>query len=213
MSSITTIYLIRHGDTEYPTDSSGQKLIYGPEAKLTEKGIQQMHALALRLREAGIQLNTIYTSPFVRARQSAEILARALDISHIIDREDLADIRGPHHIGLAWEKTINGNLPRFTNHETHEQLAARMLRVFYEIYDAERGNHVGIVGHGDPFRVLIYRLQNREGSLPPIAELNTYDYLNKGEAWKLSLDDRRCLVSLDFITTREGRSPRRERED
>lgn len=213
MNSFTTIYLIRHGDVLYPHDSFGRRLIYDPDAPLTDKGIGQIHALALKLREDGVKFDKIYTSPYVRARQTAEILAGDLDIVTLIDREELVDIRGPHHVGLPWEDAIKGNLPRFDDHESHEQLAVRMQRVFNEIFDLEKGNNVGIVGHGDPIRVLIYRLQNSEGSLPLIAELNTYDYLNKGEAWKLSLNNDRRLVSLDFITTREGRSPRRERED
>lgn len=213
MESKTTIYLIRHGDVQYPTDTLGRRLIYGPEAELTEKGIQQMHTLAAKLREAGVQLNKIYTSPFVRVRQSAQILAKDLGVPHIIEREDLSDISGPHHVGLVWERAINGNLLNFADHETHEQLANRMLRVFHEIRETERRKTVVIVGHGDPIRVLVYRLQKSDGRLPPIAQLNTYDYLNKGEAWRLALDDRGSLAEVEFITTREGRSTRRERED
>lgn len=59
-----------------------------------------------------------------------------------------------------------------------------MWQVYQEIYQAERGNSVGIVSHGDPIRVFLYRLVEGWGPLPDISELNKYDYLNKGEAWK-----------------------------
>lgn len=213
MNTLTTIYLIRHGDTAYPTDNTGRRLIYGPEASLTEIGVQQIHMLASRLREDNVRFDKIYTSPYVRTRQSSGILAEDLGVPIPIVKEELIDIGAPHHVGLLWEDISRGNLPIFDDHETHQQVLERIWRVFYEIYNLEIGNTVGVVSHGDPIRVFMYRLQKSDGFLPPIAALNLYDYLNKGEAWKLSIDGDANLVSLDFITTREGRSSRRERED
>lgn len=213
METLTKLYFIRHGDTAYPTDSLGRKLIYGQKAPLTEIGIRQIQTLASRLKEGGIQFSKLYTSPFVRARKTAEIIAQDLNVPVLIEREELADISGPHHVGLLWERAIKGDLPKFEDHETHEQVADRMMRFYNEIKITEAGNTVGVVSHGDAIRVLIYRLQNSMRLLPPIGELNTYDYLNKGEAWKLSLNNDGNLVEVSFIITREGRSPKRERED
>lgn len=119
MSISTTMFIIRHGDTLYPTDNLGRKLIYGPDAPLTETGIGQAHSLSFELKKRGIWLDKIYTSPYVRARQTAEIISGDLGVGTLIEREELIDIRGPHHVGLLWEYAINGSLPRFDDHETH----------------------------------------------------------------------------------------------
>lgn len=212
MDALTRIYLIRHGDIAYPTDSLGRKLLYGPDEPLTEVGKKQIHALAAALREGNVSFNKIYTSPLVRARQTAKIIADNLGVTSLIEREELTDIHGPHHVGMLWEDVIRGDMPRFDDHETHEQVAERMRRIFFEIHRLNIGGSIGIVSHGDPIRVLLYRLHEGEGPPPDIGKLNEYDYLNKGEAWKFTLNDRQ-VVRTEFITTREGRSLKRERED
>ena len=66
------IYLIRHGiaveagTREYEQDS---------ERPLTEKGRKKMRQIARGLRTLGVELDLILSSPYVRARETAEILA------------------------------------------------------------------------------------------------------------------------------------------
>src|SRR4026207_2510595 len=66
------IYLIRHaiaveaGTPEYEQDS---------ERPLTEKGRKKMRQIARGLRTLGVELDLILSSPYVRARETAEILA------------------------------------------------------------------------------------------------------------------------------------------
>lgn len=56
------LYMIRHGEPDYATDS------------LTERGMRQAEAVGHRLASAGI--NRIFSSPLGRARQTAEPLCR-----------------------------------------------------------------------------------------------------------------------------------------
>lgn len=58
------LYIVRHGDPDYTTDS------------LTERGILQAEAVAKRLADAGI--DRIFTSSMGRAKQTAEPLCRLL---------------------------------------------------------------------------------------------------------------------------------------
>ncbi|MEC4985748.1 MAG: phosphohistidine phosphatase SixA [Oscillatoria sp. PMC 1068.18] len=63
------IYLIRHGIAaergSYDRDE---------DRPLTEKGRQRTKKVALRLHEIGLRWETIFTSPLVRAQQTAQIL-------------------------------------------------------------------------------------------------------------------------------------------
>ena len=60
------LYIVRHGDPDYTTDS------------LTEKGLIQAEAVGKRLAATGI--DQVYASPMGRARQTAEPTCRLLDL-------------------------------------------------------------------------------------------------------------------------------------
>ena len=71
------LYLLRHGDAadhndpRYPTDAA---------RPLTTKGSKRTRQLANGLRQMEITFDVIYSSPLVRARQTAEIVARSLKL-------------------------------------------------------------------------------------------------------------------------------------
>lgn len=66
------LYVIRHaiavdeGTSEYESDS---------ERPLTDKGRKKMRQIAKSLRNLGVEFDLILSSPYVRARETAEILA------------------------------------------------------------------------------------------------------------------------------------------
>lgn len=69
------LYLLRHGiaGAAEPTESDGER-------PLTPKGIKRMRRAARGLRRLGISFDAILTSPLVRARQTADIVANALGL-------------------------------------------------------------------------------------------------------------------------------------
>src|SRR5262247_3681236 len=76
------LYLMRHGiavDSDQP----------GPEADgarpLTQKGLKRTRRAARGLRRLGVSFDGILTSPLVRARQTAEIVADALGLADYLD--------------------------------------------------------------------------------------------------------------------------------
>jgi phosphohistidine phosphatase len=70
------IYLFRHGlaidreDPECPPD---------PKRFLTRKGVEKTRAAAMGLRALGLATEMILSSPYVRAMQTAELAAEALE--------------------------------------------------------------------------------------------------------------------------------------
>jgi phosphohistidine phosphatase len=70
------LYLVRHGIAVDPTDPKSPP---EPERPLTAKGVQKTRAAALGLRALGAKPDVLITSPYVRAAQTAEIFAEALE--------------------------------------------------------------------------------------------------------------------------------------
>jgi len=65
--------LIRHGDAQPVDVTSG---LDDADRPLTEKGFQQCRDLAAALRRAGVELGKVVTSPYLRARQTADELLK-----------------------------------------------------------------------------------------------------------------------------------------
>ncbi len=65
------LYIIRHGDPDYTTDT------------LTERGWAQAEAVGKRMADAGI--NRVFSSPMGRARQTAEPTCRLLGLDYTVE--------------------------------------------------------------------------------------------------------------------------------
>lgn len=67
------LYLVRHAIAEDSANYEDDSL-----RPLTDKGRERMKKIAAALREIGVQPDLIVSSPFVRANQTASVLAQAL---------------------------------------------------------------------------------------------------------------------------------------
>lgn len=85
------LYLIRHGIAEEPDVKPDS------ERALTGQGRKQLRTAARSLARAGLTLDVVVTSPLLRARQTAEIFAQALDLgaSQVIESAELAPDGNP----------------------------------------------------------------------------------------------------------------------
>jgi phosphohistidine phosphatase len=75
MASPHEIYLIRHGLAE----ERGPKWPDDTKRPLTDKGMARLKKSARGLVKIGVTFDVMLTSPLVRARQTAEIIAAAFD--------------------------------------------------------------------------------------------------------------------------------------
>ena len=70
------LVLLRHGDAEaYATTAEGDF-----KRRLTPEGIERMRAEAAGMRRLGMTFDVIVTSPLLRARETAEIVAETLGL-------------------------------------------------------------------------------------------------------------------------------------
>ena len=69
------LYLVRHG---IAVDHDAPGIISDTARELTAEGVEKMRRNARALRRLGMEVNQIWTSPLLRARQTAEILSEEL---------------------------------------------------------------------------------------------------------------------------------------
>src|SRR3712207_163192 len=92
---MTTIYLTRHGQTEW---NLNKRLQGWKNSPLTKLGISQAKALGERLKDT--QIDVIYSSPIERAYKTAEIIKGNKDIE-IIKHDGLKEFNYGDWEGLT----------------------------------------------------------------------------------------------------------------
>ena len=146
-----TIYVIRHCSAE------GQ----AADADLTAEGISQAKNLVKFFEE--IEVDRIISSPFVRARRSAEPLAKAKGI-HIEQDSRLAERVVSSHDLKDWlvklEKTFSDFQLKYEGGESSSQA---MMRAFNVIDGLEAGSRTVLVTHGNLMALLLGSFDDKFG--------------------------------------------------
>ena len=75
MASAYELYLIRHGIAE----ERGEAWPDDTKRPLTDRGMARLQEGSARARALGVSFDVVLTSPLVRARQTAEVVAGAFD--------------------------------------------------------------------------------------------------------------------------------------
>jgi probable phosphoglycerate mutase len=155
---VTTILLARHGESDWNRDRRWQGHADRP---LTKRGEQQARALATRL--ADIPLDAIYASDLLRARATADAVARSrgLDVQVVAElrevdvgswsgltRED-ARVRFPEDFA-RWLEGGQG----WHDGESYEAMSERVLAALERIVVEHPDRRVLVVAHGGPIRAI-----------------------------------------------------------
>jgi len=81
-----TLYLLRHG---IATERGAGRYANDSDRPLTAKGRRQLRRAASAIRAMELSFDVILSSPLVRARQTAELIARALHCQHRLELTEL----------------------------------------------------------------------------------------------------------------------------
>lgn len=153
-------FVMRHGEAESNmTGFSSTKL----EAKnpLTPKGEKEIESTATQL--AGEKITLIIASPFERSKQSAEMLAKALDMStdKILYDSRLGEIQLGAMDGVNMEDyhtflNEGGDwwLRKPEGGESWDDVKKRVGEFLYDVDSRYQNEHVLIVAHNSPLRML-----------------------------------------------------------
>jgi broad specificity phosphatase PhoE len=185
---MTTVWLARHGEVHNPGG-----LLYGrlPRIRLSPEGRRQAQALAALLAPQPIQ--AVYSSPMLRARKTAELIAAGHNLRVRLDR-DLHEIRtGWQGEPLTDLERINWDFyahPRSESDESIRAIAERMHRWLGRVLRRHAGGEVVGVSHGDPILILV-------GSLRGLAldsrRIFPTPYIRPATVFRLEFDlERRC---------------------
>jgi broad specificity phosphatase PhoE len=161
-----SIILIRHGETDWNIEGRYQGQADPP---LNSQGLLQAQELVQDLGNSAIDI--LYTSPLLRTKQTANIIASDLGIS-VIDEPRLMEI----HQG-DWQTRLRSEIEHlypelFSNWETNpwkvsppggEHLSEVQTRVYQAVDEILRNQShqtIGLVTHRIPIALIKVRYQN-----------------------------------------------------
>lgn len=162
---ITTIYMVRHGETPWNVEGRYQGQLDPP---LTDKGLWQARSTASELAPLGFE--AIYSSDLARARQTAEALATETGLSIRLDSR-LREIHQGEWQGVligdireAWPDEIDGWENDPWNHhppggESLQAQQARVFAAFDDIAAQHPGGKIAVFTHKLPIALLKIRFQ------------------------------------------------------
>ena len=155
------LYLIRHGETDY---NNSLRFQGQTDIPLNQKGIEQAERAADFLRN--IPLQAIYTSTLIRAKTTAEIIARAKGMElqetdalremsfGIWENMNTKDIQKKY--AKEWKDFFaNPANTKIPQGESMSDAQKRVYPVVQEILDRYPEGDVAFVAHGGIIRVLI----------------------------------------------------------
>lgn len=152
--SMRQILLARHGETDW----NARRWVQGStDTSLNENGVRQAERLSEKLLARGERIERVFTSQMRRARETAEIVARRLNVS-LLACEGLQELNLGEWEGRTWRQIERGWPELFSEWscdkrnvrpprgETYSELLERFVRAVRGIARESRGDAL-IVTH------------------------------------------------------------------
>ncbi|MEI7512627.1 MAG: histidine phosphatase family protein [Candidatus Uhrbacteria bacterium] len=197
-----TIYLIRHGLVE---DAAG--IFYPNTYPLSERGVTDVKTLAAQILEANLKPFRMVSSPHMRTRETAEIIAQAIN-GNVETDERLVEWQVGSWIGkpLVEFRKAAGYLDpppfhlKLDDVESFEAMSERIIRVITdELTKLPEGGLTMIISHREPIVSAILKLQHEE-TWENIPNLD----VPKPCAWKLTFEGDLLIQAIKAFDTSQG---------
>ena len=184
----TRISLVRHGQVHNPL-----QIYYGrlPRFRLSAKGREQAAQAAAFLHDR--QVTAVYTSPLLRARQTAGIIATTLNVPlHrsrlLLEAHSMYNGRSYKELHARNWDIYTGSPPEF---EQPHDIAQRMQRKIGRVRRAHQGQHAVLVSHADPIAWTVLWAAGR-----PLT-VNGRDHLRQA-GLPVDYPTHACVITLSF---------------
>lgn len=157
----TTLYVTRHGETEW---NVAKRMQGRKNSNLTEKGMLQAKQLGDHIKE--MPLHAIYSSPSERTLHTAELIRGKRDIPIIADEhfyeinmgvwegEILADLetKYPEEVNLFWNEPHQF---RSTSGESFFDVYSRVVEGINILLEKHKGESILVVSHAAAAKLLV----------------------------------------------------------
>lgn len=178
--STTTLYLIRHGQTDW---NVAGKIQGHADIPLNETGKAQAQKVAQYLKKKQVSLNGLYSSDLQRAHQTAQEIAAIFALEIILS----ADLREGHFgrlEGLTKQERhdlygplTDEELPEKIGAEPRQQVVARVMNFLKYIAQNRTGNKVAVVTHGYLLSSLLTHLGHKVEELPALTNVSIITFI------------------------------------
>lgn len=194
---MTTLYITRHGETEWNTEGRMQGWNDSP---LTNLGINQAYWLYERLKE--MDFHAIYSSPAGRAYKTAEILKGGRDIE-IIAHDALKEMNLSEWEGLDQNQIKKKDEEQFYNYwkapqlyksmggEDFVELQHRVTSGIREIVENHKDETILIVTHTMALKALMASLRNK-----PISTMWDPPFIKQTSLTIIEIDDDKIKIKM-----------------
>ena len=197
----TTLFLIRHGKVDNPTNT-----VYDGTIRLSQEGQEDMRRLGQTLKRRGERPVAIYTSDYLRTLQSSEEIIKSFPEIPIIPRRELRDTYAPALVGrsLDWLNTVVDDVYtakefKYLSVEKSYIIVRRIKKILDEVKIVHEGESVFVVGHRDPFAFALWKEMYPNKKLPLLSSLKDVTWLDKSEAWKVLYDNEGKIAECELI--------------
>lgn len=164
-SNLATIYIVRHGETEW----NSKKLIQGQsDSPLTKTGVKQAKELSKKLNK--IKFDLVFSSDLLRAKRTAEIIVaeQKLEIatSKLLRERRFGKLEGkPVKTLRAFDelfaKLKHEEIYSYKSSpdvESDEEIVTRLINFLREAVIVNAGKKILVVTHGGVMRAFLIKL-------------------------------------------------------
>lgn len=163
------LLFIRHGQTEY----NAKRLVMGRQPiPLNDVGVRQVEELCARFEDAGVK--AVITSPVLRAKQTAERIARHCGDIDVEETDGLAELDYGEWVNRDIDEIIAENPDEWKKYRTRPdemsfpggesigEASVRIGAIADDIVQRYEGGRVALVSHADVIKIALVHLMGFE---------------------------------------------------
>lgn len=190
---MTIIYFIRHGEYKNPNNIVPWRL---PHFPLSDEGIKNINKDADYFKDKKIEV--IYSSPILRAKQSAKIIGKKLSKKVIISSL-ISEVHTPlqnRHLSYEefYKRKVNIFFDEFhveNNGESIDKIFLRVNKLVKKVYQKHDRKNIIFVSHGDP--IMIYSMIKRDIKVKNGDLMHEKYYIPKAGIIRVEIKNKRVI--------------------
>ena len=170
----TTIYLIRHGETDWNLNGRWQG---HADVPLNEVGLAQAQRLASRFKAQGPRFDALYSSDLQRAWQTACAVGEAIGLQPRPDPQlreidvgswsGLTSVEVRKRDGETYDRILSGEDVARGGGERFLDMYARTTSALERLASAHPGQTIALVSHGGSVRAMLLHAARDKGGINP----------------------------------------------